>query len=263
MTNPSTRSQGFTLIELLVVISIIAILAGMLLPAINMVRDSARKTNCGNNLRQVILASCTYQGDNDQYWPVIYSNAAGAASYVVPAIGTQHFTTMSTFEFLANYSGGDLTHKIFRCPARSDRGPATAQQQPNATAPGTNWSAAMSATGVGLQAYAMDWAAPSNSNSVRVLIADRPWVDAIEFSNHKKVVMASFGDGHVGNLNKSTTASAANATTDQAGELVSAYTSTASALNKDASDDNIYDDVGEITGVFTGGSASSTRAWVR
>jgi len=57
------RTAGFTLIELLVVISIIAILAAMLLPAISMVRDAAQKTSCGNNMRQVVLGMTAYAGD--------------------------------------------------------------------------------------------------------------------------------------------------------------------------------------------------------
>ena len=267
MNTPSTRRQGFTLIELLVVISIIAILAGMLLPAINMVRESARKTNCGNNQRQIALAAQVYCNDNEQMWPVNNKSGGGGTDLVfAEGVGKAREVVMGTFQALSAYSGGDLTPKIFSCPSNptTKPGPADVSGTNFYVAANADWTGSATAT-LAAEAFAYDLTVPSNANSSRAVLGDRP-ILAVSTSapmTHKKAMNLIYSDCHIATATGSGAITVAGKTEAQDAAL---YGITSPIYtNKDANSDDVFTTTDDYTaaGILTYGGGSPTRACLR
>lgn len=92
------RRVGFTLVELLVVIAIIGILIGMLLPAVQQVREAARRTACANNLKQSTLALLSYESSHMEF--------PGGNFYVSGNWGHAFWVAMLPFVEQANLNSG-------------------------------------------------------------------------------------------------------------------------------------------------------------
>ncbi len=96
--------RGFTLIELLVVIAIIAILIGLLLPAVQKVRESAARTKCQNNLKQLGLAIHNYES--------AYKKLPSPGEVVIPNTATKDYDTHSFFTYILPFIEQDAVYRL-------------------------------------------------------------------------------------------------------------------------------------------------------
>ncbi len=168
------RHGGFTLIELLVVIAIIAILAGLLFPAVTSSLNKAKQTTCTGNLRQISIAIQAYLMDHDDIFPELEWN-----------------TQYRQYEYLKEYVHDQ---RIFICPSAKANGTS-----------GKNWPEAYCITTDGNE-FCTDYKmndSPYASNQKVTSLHDLTWfvvardIDWMPQERHQGADNVLFFDGHV------------------------------------------------------------------
>ncbi len=161
----SDQRAAFTLIELLVVIAIIAILVGILLPAVQRVRQSAARVQCVNNLKQIVLASHNFHDTNGRFPPGFCSNTGvGVLAYLLPYVEESPIYDQLPESLLLGKGGNWLTKipgglssaspasaniNLFICPAANSRLPSlegTVQTENFSTVAASDGTPAVEAT---------------------------------------------------------------------------------------------------------------------
>jgi prepilin-type N-terminal cleavage/methylation domain-containing protein len=152
----STRRQGFTLIELLVVIAIIAILIGLLLPAVQKVREAAARISCSNNIKQLGLATNSYVSAHG-YLPAMW--AGPGSQHPENDYGSLHYFLLPFME-----GGGIVAAAESTAPAASFNLAARQNQVKNFICPSDPTLLSNAVPGSG----GVNWASTNYSGNIAV-----------------------------------------------------------------------------------------------
>lgn len=278
ITAASRTRHGFTLVELLVVITVIAILASMVVPAIGFVKELANKSKCGKNQSGIFSGILAYSESADGKWPSP-AGTGGQAKLAYSGTGYSGETgakyTAGAFELLAIANRDTITSNLFKCPSTTTTGPDP-DKRPSPQSLDTSWGWSTK----GRVAYSFDWSAPADSGSARPVLSDR------SPKNHKKnAAMICYADGHyssskvlVGDPNA---VLGPNKSMEDDTSTVDFFVENISGMGTDQSEstgtatvspnekDNIYDDTGDYGGttkqadVIVPGKGNARRAFMK